>query len=138
MTVLIKGATRGTNTDADGHYQLAVANEQAVLVYSFVGYLTQEVTISGRSAIDVRLTADTKSLTEVVVVGYGTVRKKDLTGSVTTVSAKDFVQGQVTDPEQLVTGKIVGVQITSNGSAPARAAPSASGVARRSTPATTR
>lgn len=118
VTVLVKGTTRGTNTDVDGRYQLVVADEQAVLVYSFVGYLTQEVTIGGRSTIDVRLAVDTKSLTEVVVIGYGTVRKKDLTGSITTVSSKDFVQGQVTNPEQLVAGKIAGVQITSNGGAP--------------------
>lgn len=118
VTVLVKGTTRGTNTDTQGRYTLAVPDERAVLVYSFVGYLSQEIVVGSRSAIDVKLAPDTKSLTEVVVVGYGTTRRKDLTGSIATVSSKDFVQGQVTNPEQLVAGKIAGVQITSNGGAP--------------------
>lgn len=118
VTVLVKGTTRGTNTDQNGRYELAVPNEQAVLVYSFVGFVSQETTVANRSIINIKLAPDTKSLTEVVVVGYGTVRKKDLTGSVASVSSKDFVQGQVTNPEQLVAGKIAGVQITSNGGAP--------------------
>ncbi len=118
VTVVVKGSTRGTNTDADGRYQLAVPDANTVLVYSFVGFVSQEVTVGNRSTIDVKLASDTKSLNEVVVVGYGTTRRKDLTGSISTVSSKDFVQGQVTNPEQLVAGKIAGVQITSNGGAP--------------------
>ncbi len=118
VTVLVKGANRGTNTDADGRYQLTVPDERVVLVFSFVGFVSQEVTVGNRSVVNVRLTPDTKSLNEVVVIGYGTQRRKDLTGSVATVSSKDFVQGQVTNPEQLVSGKIAGVQITSNGGAP--------------------
>ena len=117
-TVLVKGTNRGTNTDTDGRYQLAVPDGPATLVFSFVGYLSQEVAIGSGTTINVKLAPDTKSLNEVVVIGYGTARKKDLTGSVATVNARDFVQGQVTNPEQLVAGKIAGVQITSNGGAP--------------------
>ena len=118
VTVVIKGSTRGTNTDPNGRYELAVDNAATVLVYSFVGFVSQEVTVGNRAVVNVRLVPDTKSLNEVVVIGYGTTRRKDLTGSVASVSSKDFVQGQVTNPEQLVAGKIAGVQITSNGGAP--------------------
>lgn len=115
--VVIKGSTKGTQTDGNGTYKL-VAPSSATLVFSFVGKLPQEVLIGNRTVIDVSLEDDSKSLTEVVVIGYGTQRKKDLTGSIAAISSRDFVQGQITNPEQLVAGKIAGVQITSNGGAP--------------------
>ena len=115
--VVIKGSTRGTQTDVNGAYKLA-APSNATLVFSFVGKLPQEVPVGNRTVIDITLADDAKALTEIVVIGYGTQRKKDLTGSVATISSRDFVQGQITNPEQLVAGKVAGVQITSNGGAP--------------------
>ena len=115
--IVVKGTTRGTQSDVNGAYKLIVP-ANSTLIYSFVGKTPQEVVIGSRTAIDVTLEDDAKSLTEVVVIGYGTQRKKDLTGSVVAVTSKDFVQGQITNPEQLVAGKVAGVQITSNGGAP--------------------
>ncbi len=115
--IVVKGTTRGTQSDVNGTYKLIVP-ANATLIYSFVGKTPQEVVVGSRTSIDVTLEDDAKSLTEVVVIGYGTQRKKDLTGSVVAVTSKDFVQGQITNPEQLVAGKVAGVQITSNGGAP--------------------
>ena len=118
VSVVVRGSAVGTNTDANGTYSISLDGPDATLVFSFVGYLAKEEKVGGRSVLNVVLSPDTKTLNEVIVVGYGTTRKKDLTGSVASVSSKDFVQGQVTNPEQLVAGKIAGVQITSNGGAP--------------------
>ncbi|WP_143092639.1 SusC/RagA family TonB-linked outer membrane protein [Arsenicibacter rosenii] len=115
--IVVKGTTRGTQSDVNGTYKL-IAPANSTLIYSFVGKNPQEVVVGNRTSIDVTLEDDAKSLTEVVVIGYGTQRKKDLTGSVAAISSKDFVQGQITNPEQLVAGKVAGVQITSNGGAP--------------------
>lgn len=115
--IVVKGTTRGTQSDVNGAYKLIVP-ANSTLIYSFVGKNPQEVVVGSRTSIDVTLEDDAKSLTEVVVIGYGTQRKKDLTGSVVAVTSKDFVQGQITNPEQLVAGKVAGVQITSNGGAP--------------------
>lgn len=115
--IVVKGTTRGTQSDVNGAYKLIVP-ANSTLIYSFVGKTPQEVVIGSRTSVDVTLEDDAKSLTEVVVIGYGTQRKKDLTGSVVAVTSKDFVQGQITNPEQLVAGKVAGVQITSNGGAP--------------------
>jgi iron complex outermembrane receptor protein len=87
------------------------------LVFSSVGYAYREVPISGNTA-DVSLRSIASDLNTVVVIGYGTVRKKDLTGSVTAITAKDFNKGAITTPEQLIAGKVAGVSITTNGGAP--------------------
>jgi iron complex outermembrane receptor protein len=118
VTVLAKGAKTGTQTNTDGTYQISVSSSVTALVFSSVGYITQEVPISGRSQIDISLVITNASLSEVVVIGYGTSKKKDLTGSVTSITARDFNKGAVTTPEQLIAGKVAGVQITSNGGAP--------------------
>jgi TonB-dependent starch-binding outer membrane protein SusC len=118
VSVTPKGGGRGTQTSSDGAYRLSVTPSVTVLVFSSVGFTTQEVSIDGKSSIDVPLAINNTSLGEVVVIGYGTTRKKDLTGSVTTVTAKDFQKGSITTPEQLIAGKVAGVQITSNGGAP--------------------
>ena len=83
-----------------------------------MGFSSQEVAIGGQSSINIALQTATSTLTDVVVIGYGSVRKKDLTGSVTTINAKDFNKGSITTPEQLIAGKVAGVQISSNGGAP--------------------
>jgi iron complex outermembrane receptor protein len=118
VSVVLKGTTTGTATDAFGQYSLTVPDENGVLVFSFIGFITEEVAIGNRSTIDVTLQSDIKALAEVVVVGYGTQRRQDVTGAIATISAKDFNPGQVTTPEQLIMGKVAGVQITSNSGAP--------------------
>ncbi|WP_082892902.1 MULTISPECIES: TonB-dependent receptor [Emticicia] len=117
VSVSVKGTSTGTQTDASGSYQVAVP-ANATLVFSFIGKATQEIAVGNRSTIDVKLVDDNKILQEVVVVGYGTQKKQDLTGSITSITSTDFVKGNIATPEQLVSGKLAGVQITSNGGAP--------------------
>ncbi|HZI54044.1 MAG TPA: SusC/RagA family TonB-linked outer membrane protein, partial [Chitinophagaceae bacterium] len=118
VNVVAKGATTGTQTGAGGAYQISVSPSVTVLVFSSVGYATYEVNISGKTSMDVSMSLSTGSLAEVVVIGYGTRQKKDLTGAVTSITAKDFNKGTITTPEQLIAGKVAGVQVTSNGGAP--------------------
>ena len=117
-SVVVKGTKKGVSTSADGTFTLKVSSSDNTVIVSFLNYATKEVSIKGQSAINVALTQNADQLGDVVVIGYGSVRKKDLTGSVANVSSKDFVQGQLTSPEQLIAGKVAGVQITSNGGAP--------------------
>ncbi|GAB3563112.1 TonB-dependent receptor [Spirosoma luteolum] len=112
VTVQIKGANRGTQTDVDGKFQLTNVPPAATLVFSFIGKTPQEVAVGNRTSFNVTLADDSKSLNEVVVVGYGTQRKKDLTGSIASISAEDFQKGNIVNPEQLVAGKLAGVSIT--------------------------
>ena len=112
VNVFVKGTTNGTATDPRGKYDLSVSSESDTLVFSYIGYQTQEIPIQGRSKIDVRLKSKTISGQELVVVGYGTQKKSDLTGSISSVSDKDFNAGITTNPEQLIQGKAAGVQIT--------------------------
>jgi iron complex outermembrane receptor protein len=116
-SVLIKGSKTGTSTDASGTFKLNAPASAGTLVVSYVGYTTQELTI-GSSPLSVSLKPEGGALNEVVVVGYGTVRKKDLTGSVASVQAKDFNKGTFTAPDQLIQGKVAGVQILSNSGQP--------------------
>ncbi len=120
-SVSIKGTGTSTSTDANGNFKLSGVNKGTVtLTVSFVGYTSSEktVNVTGDVRVEFSLQPSAESLNEIVVVGYGTQKKSDLTGSITTVTAKDFVRGQVTTPEQLIAGKVAGVQITSNGGAP--------------------
>ena len=118
VTVVLKGTTTGTSTDVNGNFTLSVPQAGGTLVFSYIGYTTQEVAIGNQTNFNVTLRTDTKALQEVVVVGYGTQRKSDVTGAVTAVTSEEFVKGQVTTPEQLIQGKVAGVQITSNSGAP--------------------
>ena len=111
VTVLVKGTSTGTITDMNGTYSISV-DPNATLVFSFVGYQKREVPVGNRSVIDVQLEEDIEQLQEVVVVGYGTQEKKDITGAVSSVSAEDFNQGVIASPEELIQGKSAGVQIT--------------------------
>jgi TonB-linked SusC/RagA family outer membrane protein len=120
--VTIDGTTIGATTDGNGSYTITgIKTGNVTVTAKFLGYvaLKKAVTI-GNAAVEVNfsLKPDNQNLNEVVVVGYGTQKKKDLTGSVTSISARDFNQGPVTTPEQLITGKVAGVQITSNSGAP--------------------
>ncbi|HEY0110147.1 MAG TPA: SusC/RagA family TonB-linked outer membrane protein, partial [Fibrella sp.] len=123
VTVLIKNSSNGTTTSAEGTYRLSVPAPNASLVVSYVGYLSQEIAINGgngqpRYVIDVRLLPDNKTLGEVVVVGYGTQEKKDLTGAISSVSAKDIVKVPVSGFDQALQGQVAGLQISSSSGAP--------------------
>jgi iron complex outermembrane receptor protein len=118
VNVSIKGTLTGTTTDADGRHSIRVADESAILVFSFVGYVPQEIVVGGKRLINVTLEEAVTALDEVVVIGYGSVKKKDLTGSITSMTTKDFQSGNITSPDRLIVGKVAGVQITPNGGAP--------------------
>jgi iron complex outermembrane receptor protein len=117
-SVVIKGTTQGTVTDFDGNYRLSVPEEGATLVVSFVGYVSTEVETGNRSVIDISLSVNVQQLQEVVVVGYGTVEKGDVTGVVATVDEELFNNGMIASPDQLLNGKVAGVSITSTNGEP--------------------
>lgn len=116
-TVTVKGTNLATSTGSDGTYRINVPQDAGTLVISAVGYGNLEAAISG-STVDVSITPTQSSLNEVVVVGYGTARKRDLTGSVASVKAKDFNQGVFASPDNLIQGKVAGVQVINNTGAP--------------------
>jgi iron complex outermembrane receptor protein len=118
VTVIVPGTTNGTGTDGNGNFQLTVPATATKLSFSFVGYATQTVDITGRNTVQVTLKDDAQALGDVVVVGYGSVQKSDLTGAVSTVSTKDFNKGTFTSPDQLIQGRTSGVQITQNSGQP--------------------
>lgn len=118
VSVLLKGSKMGTVTGPDGGFSLSVPGGKGILQFSFVGYKTQEQAIASASYLTITLTDDAAALNEVVVVGYGTTRKQDLTGSVAVVTSKDFQKGSITTPEQMLSGKVSGVAITSNSGRP--------------------
>ena len=122
VTVLVPGTSIGTSTGADGGFQLDVPATATKLSLSFVGYTTQTVDITGKSSVSVSLKSDAQALSDVVVVGYGTVRKQDLTGAVSTLTPKDFNKGTFTSPDQLIQGRASGVQVTQNSGQPGGAA----------------
>ena len=109
-SVVEKGTTNGTQTDFDGNFTITVS-ENATLVISYIGYSTTEEAVNGRSTVNVTLAEDAQALDEVVIIGYGTTTVKDATGSVTSVTAKDFNGGVISSPEQLIQGKTAGVNI---------------------------
>ncbi|OGX91787.1 SusC/RagA family TonB-linked outer membrane protein [Hymenobacter coccineus] len=110
VNVVVKGSNTGTQTDAEGRFSLKAATD-ATLVFSFVGSKAQEVAVGGRSTIDITLLPDTKQLADVVVVGYGTQRKADLTSSVASVKEESFVKGATQDAGQLIQGKVAGLTV---------------------------
>ncbi len=121
-TVAIKGTSTGTTTDFDGNYTLNDVPADATLVFSFVGYETQEVGVEGRSTIDVNLATDASELEEVVLIGYGQTTVRDATGAVSSVKSDDFNKGVNTSPDQLLQGRVAGVQITAASGEPGAAA----------------
>ncbi len=118
VNVIIKGTTQGVTTDFDGNYAIDNVSSDAVLVFSFIGFTSQEVPVGGRSVINVELQVDAEALDEVVVIGYGTTTVKDATGSVSSVTSDDFNGGVISSPEQLIQGKTAGVQITQTSGEP--------------------
>lgn len=115
VSVIVKGTNRGTTTSVSGDFTINAASN-AVLVFSFVGYATQEVAISGRSRISITLSDDVKALSEVVVVGYGTQKRASVTGAISSVSAQEITQLPVPSVEQAIQGRVPGVSVISNGS----------------------
>ncbi|OQP65801.1 hypothetical protein A3860_14480 [Niastella vici] len=117
-SVVIKGSRGGTTTNAEGTFRLTVPEATKTLSISAVGFAPQDVDVSSSATVDVKLVESQSSLNEVVVVGYGGVRKRDITGSVAVVAAKDFNRGQINTPEQLLQGKVPGLQITNSSGQP--------------------
>ncbi len=117
VNIIEKGTQNGTISDANGAFTISV-DGNATLVFSFVGYLTQEINVQNRSTIDLALEPDLKTLSEIVVIGYGSQEKKDVTGSLATVGTHDFNKGVMASPQDLLIGKVAGVQVTTNNGAP--------------------
>jgi TonB-linked SusC/RagA family outer membrane protein len=118
VTILLEGTGTGTSTDVDGQYSLQVSSPESVLIYSYIGYVTKKVKVGNRATLAVELEVDTKSLDEVVVVGYGTVKKSDLTGSLSQVKGKELNAFPATNVLQALSGRAPGVQVVQNTGAP--------------------
>ncbi len=118
VAILIVGTTSGGTTDFDGNFTLSVPAGNNELQFSFIGYETVKIPIPANNNIRLQMKPQTMTLDDVVVIGYGTSRKGDLTGAVANVSSKDFNEGMISSPEQLINGKIAGVQIMSNSGSP--------------------
>lgn len=116
-TVQVKGTTTGMLTDLDGKYSLKV-KQGSILTFTFIGYNTQEITITNQRVLDIALQQSSTTLEQVLIIGYGQVKKSDATGSISVTSSKDFNKGAITSPQDLLVGKSAGVVITSNGGAP--------------------
>jgi TonB-linked SusC/RagA family outer membrane protein len=119
VTVVIKGTSTGTVTDSEGRFDITAPNSDAILVFSYIGYINKEITVGNQSQINVTLTEDTQQLEEVIVVGYGTQKKVNLTGSVESVSSVDFGKRTVTQASNLLQGKASGISVRQTSGNPA-------------------
>ena len=118
VSVKLKGSAGGTQTKADGVYSLTVPSPQSILVFSYLGYSTQEIVVGGRNIINIDLKEDKTKLDEVIVVGYGTQRRRDVTGAVSSIKINDIKDLQITSIDQALQGKAAGVQVVNNTGAP--------------------
>jgi TonB-dependent SusC/RagA subfamily outer membrane receptor len=118
VNVVVQGTTNGTVTDFDGNYSIRVPEDATTLVFSYIGYTTRQISINGRTEIDITMTEDAQALSEVVVVGYGTQRKADLTGAVGSIGAAQIETKPITSPDQALAGTIAGVNITNRSGDP--------------------
>ncbi len=118
VSVILKGTQRGTVTDADGRYKLDVPDGGSTLVFSFVGYLSQEVRIGNQTSVNISLKADSKVLDEIVVIGYGTTKKSDLTGAVSGVKEAELLERPAPSLNQQLSGRLPGVQVNTNSGRP--------------------
>lgn len=116
--VLVKGTTNGVITDFDGNYSLTNVNSQDVIVFSYIGYTSQEIKVGSQATINVTLKEDTETLEEVVVVGYGTVKRRDLTGSVASVTGEKLAANPVANVAEALQGQLPGVSVTSQDGRP--------------------
>ncbi|WP_204344028.1 SusC/RagA family TonB-linked outer membrane protein [Psychroserpens algicola] len=114
VNILVKGTTTGASTDFDGNYSIT-ANEGDILIFSYLGYATKEITFTGQSPLNVSLSEDIGQLNEIVLIGYGTTTKKDATGSLESVTSEDFTKGNIVTPENLLQGRVAGVTINTSG-----------------------
>jgi len=121
-SIVVKGSKTGTQTGSDGTFKISVPGSATTLVISTVGYGSMEVSIAGKTSVDVSLTPGTDQLNDVVVIGYGTARKKDQTGAVVSIQAKNFNQGVIMAPDQLLQNKVAGLEVTNNNGQPGAAA----------------
>jgi iron complex outermembrane receptor protein len=117
-SVLVKGTKNGAQTDLDGKFIIRNVGPNAVLVFSYIGLKSQEISAAGKSIVNVTLISDNAELKEVVVIGYGTVKKKDATGAVDQISSKDFDNVSATNPSEILRGKVAGVQVTQSSGEP--------------------
>ncbi len=122
--VVVKGTTNGNITDMDGKFTIERVSDNAVLQISYIGYKSQEIPVKNKSHFDITLSEDSEALDEVVVVGYGSTVKKDLTTAVTSVKSKDFLQGAANSPLQMIDGKVAGVTVSNTAAADPNASPS--------------
>lgn len=118
VNVLLNGTAQGTTTDATGSYSIVVTGDNPVLTFSFIGFVNLEVPVNNRSIVNVEMEEDVRNLEEIVVVGYGTVKKSDLTGSVASVKADAFKDMPITSVDQALQGRAAGVQVTQSSAAP--------------------
>lgn len=121
VSVLVKGTTTGTNTDADGNFKMTVKDNNAVLVFSAVGFEKKEITVGNGTVFNVTLSVDQKTLNEVVVVGYGTQKKSQMTGAISQVTAKQITEMPLTNLGQALQGRAAGVDVSQSGSKPGAA-----------------
>lgn len=121
VNILIKGTTDGTISDMTGNYSLQVPEDGGVLLFSFIGYLTKEVELNNQEVIDVTLQTDVEQLEEVVVIGYGTIKKSDVTGAMTSLGEESFNRGIMSNPLEMIQGRASGVQITPSSGEPGAA-----------------
>ncbi|MBK5261938.1 MAG: TonB-dependent receptor [Peptostreptococcaceae bacterium] len=121
VSVVVKGTTQGTITGNDGNYTLSKVPENTTLQFSFMGMKTQEVSVDGRKYIDIKMEENTIGLEEVVAIGYGSMKKSDLTGSISSVLSKDFRTGVISSSEQLLQGKVAGLTVSQTGGDPTSA-----------------
>jgi TonB-dependent starch-binding outer membrane protein SusC len=112
VTVVVKGTTQGTVTNADGNYTITGISDDATLVFSFVGMRTQEIEVGNQTTINVEMVVDEIGIEEVVAIGYGTVKKSDLTGAVASVNAEDLQVGTINSLDKQLSGRVAGVQVT--------------------------
>src|SRR5688572_710576 len=118
VNIILKGTSTGTTTDAEGNYSLDAPNDQSVLVFSFIGYASQEIAVSGRTTIDVSMVASAEQLSEVVVVGYGVQNKRDVTGAIAKVNSETLLQTASHNAIDQLKGNVAGVNITSTSAVP--------------------
>lgn len=118
VNIRVKGTNKGTTTDAEGKYSIEVAEPTNVLIYTSIGYTVKEITVGNLRTIDVTLTEEVKSLDEQVIIGYGSVNKRDLTGSVSSIKSDEISKSKVTSFQEAIQGKMAGVQISSNSGEP--------------------
>jgi TonB-linked SusC/RagA family outer membrane protein len=118
VNVIVKGTMQGTVTDAEGRYQLEVPDEKSVLVFSYVGYVAKEVVVGNQTVVNVQISPDVMALQDVVVIGYGTQKKADITGSVAILDAQELIKRPLTNVAGLLQGKVAGLQISSHSGKP--------------------